>query len=319
MKTCFELTLRTVYFSVFLFLIPFFICSCQPEEPVSIPQEIPYGGMWIGNTSQMTYIEVEIREIEKRQVVYSLKFNYRVDSLLKQRSMFGEKGLFWLEEDLFSIELPDKGYISGRFYNLNHLSGTIRVAAENDTYSEITFSATHTDSIITMHSISRTSFTLPDTAYTYTQLVNDFFPHTINQITDTSFSIGASVNIEKGMYTGQSVFAINFGKFRDPDEIPGYFTTGNKSYADLLDGGVEILFYNPKIYYDRMASTNWNAEQNGSYFRITETQSVPSDIPGTSRLKIMAEFGCYVYSLWGDTLQISNGFFLGFVDIPEEK
>lgn len=320
MKICSDPLQGISFCSLVIFLLHLFIIiSCQPLEPVVIPQETPFRGLWTGNTSQMTYIELEVRDIDNRQVLYKLKLNYLLDSAFKQQTVFSENGIFWIGEDQFSVDLPDGSDISGKFQSQNHLSGTIRIVEENLTFREISYSATHEDSAVTINSLSRTSFRLPDTSYVYLQTADDLFPHTNNLSTDSGYFVGASVNFEKGQYNGQPVFAINVGPFIDLTEISGYFVPGNKSYAGNEGGGVEILFFDPRIYYYRLASTNWNAEQDGSYFSIIETQPVPSDIPGISRLKIMAEFGCYVYGDWGETLQISDGFFLGFVDLPSGK
>jgi len=300
----------------FLFLI-FLAFACQTEEPVIVPQETPYSGIWTGNTSQMTFIEVEVSEIDNRQVLYSLKFNYLSDSILKQRFIFAEKGLFWIEENQFSVDLPDGGHVTGTFYSQNHLSGTINVLLENSTFYEMNYSTTNQDSAVTINSISRTSMQVSDNIYYYEQVINDLFPYTITEFTDSSYIAGAEVKIEKGMYQGTSVFRFNAGAFLSADEVMEYFSVGDKNYASMDEGGIEVLFYNPEIYYELSSSRYEDGSQEGSYFRIVDTKPVLTAISGISRQKLMVEFGCKVYDVRGDTLEIRNGFFLGFVDLPK--
>jgi len=299
-----------------LFLIVAFF-ACQTEEPVIVPQETPFAGAWIGNTSQMTFIEIEVSEIDNRQVLYSLRFTYYSDSLLKQRYVFAEKGLFWIEENQFSVDLPDGGHVAGTFINQNYLSGTINVLLENSTFYEMNYNTTNQDSAVTINSISRTSMQVNDNIYYYEQLINDFIPYTIAEFTDSSFIAGAEVKIEKGMYQGTSVFRFNAGAFGSADEVREFFSVGNKSYASMDEGGIEVLFYNPEIYYELSSSRYEEGNQEGSYFRIVDTKHVATDISGISRIKLMVEFGCKVYDVRGDSLEIRNGFFLGFVDLPK--
>jgi hypothetical protein len=303
--------------SVFFWFLFFLAFACQTEEPVIVvPQETPYLGIWTGNTSQMTFIEIEVSEIDSRQVLYSLRFTYLSDSSIKQRYIFSEKGLFWIEENHFAVDLPDGGNVTGTFYNQNHLSGTINVLLENSSFFELNYSTTNQDSAVTINSISRTSMHVNDNIYHYEQVINDLFPYTITEFTDSSFIAGAEVKIEKGMYQGTSVFRFNAGAFGSAEEVREFFSVGNKPYASMDEEGIEVLFYNPDIYYELSSSRYETGNQQDSYFRIVDTKPVVTDISGISRLKIMVEYGCTVYDIRGDSLEIRNGFFLGFVDLP---
>lgn len=300
-------------FLLFLFFIAF---ACQTEEPAIVPQDMPYLGIWTGNTSQMTFIEIEVSEIDNRQVLYSLRFNYLSDSILKQRYIFSGNGLFWIEENLFFVDLPDGGKVTGTFCNQNHLSGKINVLLDNSSFYDINFNATNQDSAVTINSISRTTLQVNDKIYYYGQVFNDLFPYTITEFTDSSLIAGAEVKIEKGMYQGTSVFRFNAGAFGSADEVMEFFSVGNKNYANMEEGGIEVIFPNPEIYYEIWSSSYDAGSQDGSYFRIVDIKPVATDISGILRQKLMVEFGCNVYDVRGDTLEIRNGFFLGFVDLP---
>jgi hypothetical protein len=301
--------------SIFISFLIFFAFACQTEEPVIVTQEMPYLGVWTGNTSQMTFFEIKVSEIDNRQVLYSLKFTYFSDSLLKQRYIFAEKGLFWIEENHFAIDLPDGGEVKGNFNGQNDLSGTVIVLPGNNSL-EMNYNATHRDSTVTINSISRITMQVNDKVYYYEQAINDLFPQTITKLTDSGYIAGAAMNIEKGMYQGTSVFRFNAGAFSSADELKDYFSIGNKNYASSDEAGIEILFYYPEAYYELWSSRYDAGTQWGSYFRIVDTKPVTTDIPGFTRLKLMVEFGCKVYDVRGDTLEISNGQFLGFVDLP---
>lgn len=303
---------------ILIFIILNFVSGCRPVEPVIVPDDLPYVGKWSGNTAQMTYIELEIREINSQQMLYSFTFNYWLDSLLKQRTLTGEKGLFRIEENQFTVDLPDRGYITGTFQSQNHLSGKLRVLAENDAYDEFTWDATHLDSTITINSIARARFTARDITYTYEQVINDFFPYPANTLNDTALSTGAKFRIEKGMYNGQSVFLFIAKGFSNLQEISQFYTSGSKRYSPPEAVGIEYTFFDPETYWEKWSSAWGCADQPGSYFRIIETRNIPFyDADTMQRMKILTEFGCYVYGVRGDTLQIKDGFFLGFVDLPK--
>ena len=308
-----------IHFSRFtlIFIIFQIITGCRPVEPIIIPDALPYAGKWSGNTAQMTYIELDIREINSQQMLCSVTFNYWVDSMLKQRNIAGEQGLFRIEQNQFSVDLPDRGYITGTFHSQNHLSGQLRVLAENDTYKEFTWDATHLDSTVTINSIARARYTARNITYEYEQVINDFFPYPANTLNDTTISVGAKFRIEKGMYDGQTVFLFNATGFGNLNEISSFFKAGSKSYAPPEEVGIEYTFFDPETYWEKWSSAWASADQQGSYFRIVETREIPFFEADTlKRMKILAEFGCFVYGVRGDTLQIKDGFFLGFVDVP---
>ncbi|HPR57734.1 MAG TPA: hypothetical protein PK915_05120 [Bacteroidales bacterium] len=316
MKICFDFSKKNLFSWLFLFIPALFILTtCSLDEETFPSQEAPYEGIWKGNTSQMTYLELEVRKINGRQVLYNLQFNYWNDTVLKQRKLTANEGFFRIEKDEFMIDLPDNGKISGYFAETNALEGELLIPGNNNNFQKLCYSASHADSAVTINSVCLTKFSLPDTTCVYQQVIRNFFTHTLIQNSDTGIVIGTSVNIENGMYAGQPVFGWNTGIFESVSEIKNYFTRGDKLYADTLGEGVEVLFYNPFQYWELWKSTGWKAEQNGSYFRITDIKSFPIDNPGIERLKVMAEFGCKVYGVRGDTLEISDGFFLGFVDI----
>lgn len=301
-----------------IFILSQIISGCRPVEPVIIPDSLHYAGKWSGNTAQATYIELDIREINSQQMLYSVTFNYWVDSLLKQRNLVGEQGLFRIEQNQFSVDLPDRGYITGTFHSQNHLSGKLRVLAENDAYKEFSWDATHLDSAVTINSVARAHYTARDITYVYEQVINDFFPYPANSLTDTTISIGAKFRIEKGMYDGQSVFLFHATGFSNREEISSFFVQGYKNYSPPDVVGIEYTFFDPETYWEKWSSAWACADQQGSYFRIVETREIPFFEADTmQRLKILAEFGCFVYGVRGDTLQIKDGFFLGFVDLPK--
>lgn len=321
-----KLSAANIYFNPALFVLRwiiafcpvfFIFCSCQTEEPLIVSQETPYSGIWTGNTSQMTYLQLEVRQIDNHQELYSIQFNYRLDSAIRQRKVFSGKGLFLIDSTDFTVDLPDGGFFTGKFHSKNHLSGIISVLKEKDSYAELHYSATHQDSSISINSISTTYLQLKDTSFLFEQVVNNLYPFTINTFGENSYIVGAGMKIETGMYAGTKVFQFNAGVFHDFDEISEFFTVGNKNFGSLEDGGIEVFFFDPEGYFEKWSTSYGVGTQEGSYFRILALEPVTTDIEGINRHKIMTEFSCKVYGVRGDTLEIQEGFFLGFVDLPK--
>ena len=304
------------HFSLVLFFTSL-LFGCQEPDPIEItPDATPYAGKCTGNTSQMTYIELDIRQINFKQMLYKATFNFWEDTTLKYRILTGEQGLCRIKRETIFVELPDHGYIIGTFHNQNHLSGKIKVLSDEN-YKELYFDVTHADSSVTIHSLSRARFTARDTTWEYNQVINDLFPISRVIQTDTVIIIETGIRIEKGMNIKRDVFLFKAGIFNTVEEVASFFVPGHKQYAPMDKGGVEHIFFDPQLYLREWSSAWGSKSQQGSYFNIIEIQKIPHfEIEPMQRLKILVKFDCYVYNPKGDTLQISDGFFLGFVDLP---
>lgn len=303
----------------FVLLLLVLITACQKEEKPDVPVEFPYAGIWTGNTSQMTFAEMDFRVIDQQPVLYKINFSYYADTAFKQISISSTTGIASVDSNSFKFDLPDRGYVSGEFISDHLLTGTIRTISENNIYNDFTYTATPESTSASIYSPANTSFSIGEQTYHYFQQIDNYYPETSISVTDSGMVTGSSINIFKGVFTGQPVLQINVGMFQYPEQPAQFFTPGTRNYAGKNSNGVEILFFDPGNYYARWATTNGTANQQESYFRITEIYPVPISIPPVQRLKFMAEFACNIYNHKGDTLKITDGEYTGYVDFPEVK
>lgn len=302
---------------VLLFLV--LLNACQKEEKPVVPVEFPQEGVWTGNTSQMTFAELDFRVIDQQPVLFKINLSYYADTTFKHILISSETGIANVDSNSFKFDLPDRGYISGSWDADLLLTGTIRTISQNNSYGEFSYTATRESKPASIHSPANTSFRIGEQTFHYFHQIDNYYPATPNSITDTGSVTGSSINIFKGVFTGQPVLQINAGMFQEPEETEQFFTPGTKNYVGESSNGIEILFFDPGNYYARWATTNDTADQQESYFRLTETYLVPISLPQVKRLKFMAEFACNIYNHKGDTLQITDGTYTGYVDLPAEK
>jgi hypothetical protein len=302
---------------VLLFLV--LLNACQKEEKPFVPVEFPQEGVWTGNTSQMTFAELDFRVIEQQPVLFKINLSYYADTTFKQILISSETGIAHVDSNGFKFDLPDHGYISGSWDADHLLTGTVRSISQNNSYGEFSYTATRESKPLSIHSPANTLFTIGDHTYHYLHQIDNYYPATPNLITDSGFVNGSSINIFKGIFKGQPVLQINAGMFQESEEPVQFFDSGTKNYAGESGNGIEILFFDPGNYYARWATTNGTADQQESYFRLKETYLVPISLPQIKRLKFMAEFACNIYNHKGDTLRITNGSYTGYVDLPDEK
>jgi hypothetical protein len=302
---------------VLLFLV--LLNACQKEEKPVVPVEFPQEGVWTGNTSQMTFAELDFRVIDQQPVLHKINLSYYADTTFKHILISSETGIASVDSNGFKFDLPDHGYISGSWDADHLLTGTIRTISQNNSYAEFSYTATHENKPVSIHSPANTSFRIGEKTFHYFQQIDNYYPAIFISITDSGFVNGSSINIFKGVLAGQPVLQFNAGLFQEPEEPAQYFTPGTKNYAGESGNGIEILFFDPDNYYARWATTNGTADQQESYFKLTETYLVPISLPQVKRLKFMAEFACNIYNHKGDTLQITNGSYTGYVDLPAVK
>lgn len=183
----------------------------------------------------------------------------------------------------------------------------------------LSYSAVPAGAASSIHSVSGASFTIGDQNFQLIQTDDNFFPVTISSPTDSLLFAGTAVTQQKGFFAGRSILQINAGAFRSLRYAQRYFIPGNKHYADKSNSGlIEVEFYDPNYYFARWASTNGVACQQNSYFFLKEVIPIPTSNPLIQRLKILAGFSCNIYNHRGDTLRISDGNYIGFIDLPAE-
>ncbi len=303
------------FICAFAFSVLLFTVGCKKEREPHIPVYFPYEGTWLGNTSQMTYLQLEFMVIEQQPSLYSVILTYFSDSIPKQRYFTGENGLCPVDSVRFEYSMPDGNFLKGVFINENLVEGTIRLRAETNSNEEIVFSATNLDKPLSINSIARATFKIGADDYEYIQQIDYSFPGTPIFKNDSTLTIGSSLNTPSGRH----LIRINAGNFFQDEDIAGFFQPGLKPFAGELNDGIELLFSELNNVYTRWATTLGIADQQESYFNLVEIKTIPTPNEGISRLKMKAEFACRVYNYSGDSLQITDGFYLGFIDIPENE
>lgn len=320
MRICSDRSGISLHLSSFFFLWIVLASSCN-EEVVTPPEiiDFPYEGIWTGNTSEMNFIQLEFSITGGLPVAYRLNLTYLNDTVLQQMLLTNVNGLVSVDSTFFSLELPDLGYVNGEFEDDSLLTGKIRILADNNAYKMLSYSAIPAGAASGIHTVSGASFTIGDQNFQLVQTDDNFFPATIYSLTDSSLVAGTAVTQQKGFFTGKSILQINAGEFRSLKYARRYFIPGDKQYADKFNSGlIEVEFYDPNYYFARWASTNGAACQENSYFSLKEVIHIPTSNPLIQRMKIFAQFSCNIYNHRGDTLHISDGAYIGFIDLPAE-
>ncbi len=319
MTICSDRHGKSLHLSLFFFLLLLIASSCQEEDHTPPPTiDFPYEGIWMGNTSEMNFIQLEFRLNDGFPIVYRLNLTYLNDSVLQQLLLTNVNGLAGVDSSAFSIELPDLGYVNGQFESDSLLKGSVRILAENNAYKTLTYSVAP---IVKsgIHSVSGASFTIGDQTFQLKQTDDNFLPVTLNNFNDSLLFTGTAVTQQKGFFAGRSILQINAGEFRSLRQAHRYFIPGNKHYADKFNRGlIEVEFFDPNYYFARWASTSGAACQEDRYFVLREVIAIPTSNPMIKRLKILADFSCNIYNHRGDTLKINDGSYIGFIDLPAE-
>jgi hypothetical protein len=299
----------------FAVLLLFFGVGCQKERLPVVPIYFPFEGSWLGNTSQMTYLQLEFMVIEQHPALYSISFTYFSDSAPKQRYFADENGLCAVDSIWFEYPMPDGSLVKGVFINENLVEGTISFETESNAQKEIIFSATTDGGPVTINSIARATFRIGADDYEYIQKIDYSLPAAPIFQNDSTLTVGSSLNTPSGRH----LIRINAGNFFQHDDIAGFFHPGLKPFAGEMNDGIELIFSELNNVYTRWATTLGIANQQEGYFRLVEIKTITPPCAGFSRMKMMAEFACTVYNYSGDSLEIADGFYLGFVDIPESE
>lgn len=292
------------------------IISCSDNDLPDQDFSFPVSGTWKGMTSELTYIELEIKKFHSAQKITNLRFSHRHDTLLRFQEITDENGLAIITSNQFVVELPDRGVVAASFPESNLLKGTLRVLDENSRYKQLHFTATHSDSALTVYSAGIASFTARGITYTYNQEINNLFPFPVLRISDRGVITETGIRIEKGYMKHHLVFAFRAGTFRELQHLKQYFFPGYKPFATMDEGGIEVIFFDPELYLEQWSSAWGCRDQKGSFFRIIAMDSLPTSRQDIMRLKIHVEYSCKVYGVRGDTLQLNNGMFIGVIDIP---
>ncbi|MFP4471840.1 MAG: hypothetical protein ACLFPE_14245 [Bacteroidales bacterium] len=324
MKTfCDRLVIPVFYLLIFALIILCHACKEETEIPPSDPSQRQYLGTWEGNTIQTAMVKILLTENEHRQVVVSeAGLNYMIDGDLRQMYLENKTGLSILDSGTFEFHLPDGGSVTGRFSD-NQLNGWFETYHLTGQPTGIPFRAVPENDSLSLYAICRATFV--QSGNKTVNLVQDqrhYFPVGGCRFADSGYVAVSAMHMGSWENGGAPFFSVEGGLIENPDPLHDLFHTGSKNFSRHATDGFRIFYIDRGNQFRQYFTLEDSLMPSASYFRITALEKIEHDIPDLIRYKFTAEFDLWMYSYWGDSINLQNGFYSGYLEnslLPSPK
>lgn len=306
----------------FILFLSIVLCmeSCdKTDDPVIVPSpDLVYVGSWAGSTSTMSYLSLEVRNVEQKAFITGFK----LEIVLEGGSVYHEEsiteGITEVGNHSFELIPQGGGYIKGYFLSDTNAYGQYSVynSVIGDTVKG-NFLINNIGKVKTINSFAQFNGKFDNTNLHLGQEV-DLVKPIIGQFSEEEYVLFNSglklLNISTG--GSDTLFQVNIGKIQTPVTAAAFanlIRARSVPYQTQDNPGVEIIYTDKGNDLKRWSTAFGTGNQDGSSFVISESIKIDGTDTDFLLYKIIAKFNCKLYDGEGNTKTVTDGNYIGFI------